>query len=316
MGPIERAAKTLPQFLEKRTFEYNEAIDGLGQTLWGVFKKVVIADSCAEYVYNIFNHYQNYSSSVLILGIFLFGIQLYTDFSGYSDIAIGIARLFNIELTTNFAYPYFSRNMAEFWRRWHITLYNWLSEYVFKPLQIGLRNLRVWGNIFAISVTFIVCGFWHGANLTFLIWGLINALAIIPLLFVKKRTLIPEIAAKGNLFPSLKEIFQIISTFSITLFAWIFFRSDNINVAFGYIGRLFSLSAGKEQFSFNGDLIFLISTILAVMCFEWLQRTKKYPLQFEEIRIPKHVKWGIYYILMFAILWFKGSQNSFVYFQF
>ncbi len=197
-GPIERATNLLPQFYNKRTFDYSNAVDGLRQILWGLFKKIVIADNCAEYANLIFNNSSSYSGSTLVLGALFFTFQIYCDFSGYSDIAIGTARLFGISLMQNFNFPYFSRDIAEFWRRWHISLSSWFRDYIYIPLG-GSRG-STWIKIRNTFVVFILSGFWHGANWTFIVWGALNAAYILPYLITKHNHNYPEIVAKGSLF--------------------------------------------------------------------------------------------------------------------
>ena len=219
-GPIERASNLLPQFQKKRVFNYENAILGINQIIWGLFKKIVIADNCAQYVDDIFLNQELYSSSTLILGAIYFSFQIYCDFSGYSDIAIGTSRLFSINLKTNFNYPYFSRDIAEFWRRWHISLSTWFRDYLYIPLG-GSRTskLKIVRNVF---VVFIVSGFWHGANWTFIIWGVINAVFYIPLLIFNKNRSNLDVVAKKSIFPKAKEFIQIFCTNIIVILGWIF----------------------------------------------------------------------------------------------
>ena len=253
-GPIERAVNLLPQFNQKRNFDYFKAVDGLKQILWGLFKKVVIADNCAIIVNDIFANYASYSSSTLILGAIFFAFQIYGDFSGYSDIAIGTSRLFGFQLMQNFAFPYFSRDIAEFWRRWHISLSTWFRDYLYIPLggSRGSTNKKV-RNIFII---FIVSGFWHGANWTFIIWGILNAFYFLPLLLFKTNRDNLNIAAEGKLLPTIREVLSIFSTFSLTVFAWIFFRAEDINHAISYISKIFSNSLFSIPAIFPKKLFF------------------------------------------------------------
>jgi len=237
-GPIERATHLLPQIKRERNFSYSNAVDGLRQILWGLFKKMVVADNCAYYANMIFNDYHNYTGVTLIFGAVLFAFQIYGDFSGYSDIALGTARLFGFDLLRNFSYPYFSRDIAEFWRRWHISLSSWFRDYLYIPL--GGSKGGNWMRIRNTFIIFIVSGFWHGANWTFIIWGFLNALFIMPSIILKTNRNNLNIVAEGRLFPNFREIIQLIITFSLACFAWIFFRSASVTDAFSYIGRLFS----------------------------------------------------------------------------
>ncbi|WP_147299180.1 MBOAT family O-acyltransferase, partial [Winogradskyella eximia] len=222
-GPIERAKNLLPQFKVKRKFSYDLASDGMRQILWGLFKKMVIADNCAVYVNQIFDAPQDYNSPTLILGAVLFAFQIYGDFSGYSDIAIGTAKLFGFNLMQNFATPYFSRDIAEFWRRWHISLSTWFRDYVYIPL--GGSKGGKWMKVRNTFIIFLVSGFWHGANWTFIVWGFLNALFFLPLLLTNNNRNHIDVVASNKMLPSIKEIFQIGVTFVLTCFAWIFFRA-------------------------------------------------------------------------------------------
>jgi D-alanyl-lipoteichoic acid acyltransferase DltB (MBOAT superfamily) len=230
----------LPQINRKREFDYDEASGGMRQILWGVFKKVVIADNCALLANRIFNNYDQLESSVLIMGVVYFAFQIYGDFSGYSDIAIGSAKLIGFSLTTNFKTPYFSRDISEFWRRWHISLSTWFRDYLFIPLNLQLRNLKKSAVVISVIITFLTCGLWHGANWTYIAWGGIIGLYFIPSLLRVRSNKNPDTAAKGKLIPSVKEILQIGFTFSLVCFAWIFFKSESIDKAVSFIRRIFS----------------------------------------------------------------------------
>ncbi|MEZ4808462.1 MAG: MBOAT family O-acyltransferase [Flavobacteriales bacterium] len=220
-GPIERATNLLPQFATRRLFDPAKATDGLRQILWGLFKKAVIADACAPIVDRIFDPGASWSGSTLLLGIFLFAFQIYCDFSGYSDIAIGVARLFGFELMRNFAFPYFSRDIAEFWRRWHISLNTWFRDYVYIPLggSKGGSLLRVRN----ILIVFLLSGLWHGANWTFVIWGLINALLFIPLLLSGRNRRNLGTVAEGRALPASSSRWRYIQDHAL---AWTFFRAE------------------------------------------------------------------------------------------
>ena len=310
-GPIERATNLLPQFLQKRAFDQAKAIDGMRQILWGLFKKIVIADNCAGYVNEIFTNYQDQSGSTLFIGAFFFALQIYGDFSGYSDIAIGTARLFGFKLMQNFAFPYFSRDIAEFWRRWHISLTSWFRDYLYIPLG-GSRvaKLKVIRNIF---IVFIVSGFWHGANWTFIFWGLLHACYFLPLLILHRNRKNLDVIAKGRYLPNLRELASMIITFLLVIFAWIFFRAENLNQAFEYVGGLFSISFFSLPEVLPAELLILI---LIMFVAEWLQRDKQHALQLDGVSIPGWVRWLIYYAVVFCIIWFRGEQQEFIYFQF
>jgi len=310
-GPIERAKNLLPQFLKKREFDTAKATDGIRQILWGLFKKMVIADNCATYANDIFNNYPDHSGSTLLLGAVFFAFQIYGDFSGYSDIAIGVSRLFGINLMQNFAFPYFSRDIAEFWRRWHISLTTWFRDYLYIPLggsRVGKSKMI--RNVFII---FIVSGFWHGANWTFIAWGIINAIYFLPLLLLKQNRKYTDNVAQGRLFPTIVDFIKIIYTFFLTTIAWVFFRSATVNDAFSYLREMFSLSLFSQPDIFPVEVIVLIIILLVV---EWLQRDKQHALEFDNIHIPKFFRYSIYYTILIIILLFSGQQQEFIYFQF
>ena len=291
-GPIERATHLLPQIQNKRTFDYSKAVDGLRQILWGLFKKVVIADQCAEYANQIFNNSTDYSGSTLVLGAIFFTFQIYGDFSGYSDIALGTARLFGIELLRNFAFPYFSRDIAEFWRRWHISLSTWFRDYLYIPL--GGSKGSTWMKVRNTFIIFIVSGFWHGANWTFIVWGVLNALYIMPsIIFNTNRTNL-EIVAKGKYLPNLKDLISIGFTFCLTGFAWIFFRAENLNHAMTYISQIFSSSIFTIPSVRPRPLVFLLVLFIII---EWFGRENKYALEKFGLKIPHVIRWVFYYIL-------------------
>ncbi|MFC1734093.1 MBOAT family O-acyltransferase [candidate division KSB1 bacterium] len=314
-GPIERATNLLPQFYSKRTFNYDKAVDGMRQILWGLFKKIVIADNCAEYANLIFNNSNDYSGSTLVLGVLFFTFQIYGDFSGYSDIAIGTSRLFGINLMRNFAFPYFSRDIAEFWRRWHISLSTWFRDYLYIPLG-GSR-----GNTFMkvrnTFIIFIVSGFWHGANWTFIVWGALNAIYFLPLLLTNRNRSNLEIVAKGNNLPSFKEISGIFITFGLTVIAWIFFRAENIGHAFNYLSGIFSPSLfSTPHFSGMRRALITILFVLIFICIEWNGREHQYAIaKFGENR-NRLYRWSLYFILIQLIFIFGGPQQNFIYFQF
>ncbi|WP_422859622.1 MBOAT family O-acyltransferase [Flagellimonas sp. S174] len=310
-GPIERATNLLPQFFKKRKFVYQSAVDGLRQVAWGLFKKIVIADNCAEYVNIIFADYQEYNSGTLLLGAFFFAFQIYGDFSGYSDIAIGISRLFGFDLKQNFAFPYFSRDIAEFWRRWHISLSTWFRDYLYIPLggSRGGTSMKI-RNTFII---FVVSGFWHGANWTFIVWGGLNALYFLPLLLAKRNRLNTDIVASNRWYPNVKESFQILLTFFLTLIAWVFFRAKSVSIGFDYIVRMFSM-----QF-FQNPLLDLDFSILYLLVFfiliEWMGRKSKYAIEGISV-LPRYFRWGFYFGLIILMFTFTGEQQEFIYFQF
>lgn len=311
-GPIERATHLLPQIQSPRTFKYSNAVDGLRQALWGFFKKIVIADTCAGFVNEIFDNYHHYSGLSLLAGAVLFAFQIYADFSGYTDIALGISRLFGFELLRNFAFPYFSRDIAEFWRRWHISLSSWFRDYVYIPLggSRGSKALMI-RNTFII---FLLSGFWHGANWTYLAWGALNAIYFIPLLLAGKNRNYLDIVAKGKLIPNLKELSQILITFLLTNLAWIYFRSQTIGQANDYLVRIFKLQQGYSANSLISSYFILLLALFILV--EWLNREKHHGLEISSL--PKWLRWSAYF-LIFGTIIFMGNLKSnyeFIYFQF
>lgn len=317
-GPIERATNLLPQFYKKRTFDYSKAVDGLRQILWGLFKKIVIADNCAVYANQIFNNSSDYSGSTLVFGALFFTFQIYGDFSGYSDIAIGTSRLFGFNIMRNFAFPYFSRDIAEFWRRWHISLSTWFRDYLYIPL--GGSHGGTWMKIRNTFVIFIVSGFWHGANWTFIIWGALNAIYFLPLLLTNSNRNNIGIVAQGKFLPSLKETLSILLTFGLTIVAWIFFRSENIGHAFEYLSGIFKhpgsyllLSTYINIYNSYIQIIFLISTMLTI---EWIGREQQYAIAKIGFKWTRPLRQALYIALIVTIIWLGGNEQQFIYFQF
>ncbi len=317
-GPIERASHLLPQFYKKREFEYDKAVDGLRQILWGLFKKVVIADNCATFANEIFNNSADYSGSSLVLGAVFFTFQIYGDFSGYSDIAIGVSRLFGFDLMQNFAFPYFSRDVAEFWRRWHISLSTWFRDYLYIPLG-GSRG-NVWSKIRNTFIIFIVSGFWHGANWTFIVWGGLNALYFLPMLLLKTNRINTTIVAKGKVLPSVKEFIQVSLTFGLTVLTWVFFRADNLRHAWGYLSGVFSKTLFSIPYVMEGEARILPKKILALILLfvvvEWRGREGKYALENIGLQWFYPIRWAFYYILILLVFLFVGKEQAFIYFQF
>lgn len=309
-GPIERATNLLPQFSKERTFNYNDAVDGLRQALWGLFKKIVIADNCAKYANIIFNNHTEYNGSTLLLGAVFFAFQIYGDFSGYSDIAIGISRLFGFDLKRNFAYPYFSRDIAEFWRRWHISLSTWFRDYLYIPLGGSRGGLKM--KIRNTFIIFVVSGFWHGANWTFIIWGALNALYFLPLLLANKNRINTDLVAEGKYFPSLKELGQMSFTFFLTIIAWVFFRADSVSHAMSYLKKTFSTSLFSEVEIFPTTILMLILFFIGT---EWLGRSCEYAIEKVDF-MSKPVRWGFYILLIVLMFSFTGEKQQFIYFQF
>ena len=309
-GPIERATHLLPQLKVNRKFEFNKAKEGIYQIVWGLVKKVVIADSCAIYANEIFNHYNSMNSWSLILGAIYFAFQIYGDFSGYSDIALGTSKLFGIDLLRNFNYPYFSRDIAEFWRKWHISLSSWFRDYLYIPLGGSKGN-----KLFQVRNTFIiflVSGFWHGANFTYVAWGLINALYFLPLLLLNQNRKNVADFTLGFNFDSVRTLLNILSTFALTCIAWIFFRSKTITDAFLYIKRMFeNQKFSTEYFRIERYSNELLALVLIFVIIEWNNRTKLEP-------ISGKWSWLKLSLCLAAIvaLGIFSDYKEFIYFQF
>ena len=313
-GPIERATHLLPQIKNNRTFNYSQAVSGLRQILWGLFKKIVIADNCAHYVNIIFNDYNDFNGSTLALGAVLFAFQIYGDFSGYSDIALGTARLFGIELLKNFNFPYFSRDIAEFWRRWHISLSSWFKDYLYIPLG-GSKG----GDLMRIRNTFIiflVSGFWHGANWTFIVWGFLNALFILPSIIFKTNRNNLDIVAKDSLLPTFKEFTAMAVTFTLTTLAWVFFRSDSVSQAVAIIGEIVSISFfTKPDFPGIGLILPTLILLVSFIIIEWLGRKSNFAIE-NVFLTNKVLRYAFYYVLIVILVLYKGPEQEFIYFQF
>ncbi len=311
-GPIERATNLLPQFERRRMFDYATAVSGLQLMLWGFFKKVVIADNVAPYVDSVFANYDSAGSMTLLAAAIQFTIQIYCDFSGYSDIGIGTARLFGIRMMRNFHLPYFSRNISEFWRRWHISLMTWFRDYIYIPL--GGNRVSKGKIVRNTIIVFLISGLWHGAAWTFIAWGAYNAILLIPgALQHKKDNNKNLIASEGHVLPSLNESICMALTFLIVLVGWILFRADNISVAWIYTERMFT--EWTLHTPVEGKSTFIWIAILFAA--EWFARHKESPLSFSGNGLMRHrtARWTIYWLVVVSITLFYRAQ-SFIYFQF
>jgi alginate O-acetyltransferase complex protein AlgI len=315
-GPIERATNLLPQFYKKREFNYAKAVDGMRQILWGLFKKVVIADNCAQYANEIFNNSGDYSGSTLFMGALFFTFQIYGDFSGYSDIAIGTSRLFGFNLKQNFAFPYFSRDIAEFWRRWHISLSTWFRDYLYIPLG-GSRG-GTWMKVRNTFIIFIVSGFWHGANWTFVVWGLLNAIYFLPLLLRDKNRSHLNVVAQGRYLPNFKELLLMSLTFVLTVFAWIFFRSENISHAAQYITDMLQYPGSFLLVSAYSEYVSIIILLILFIVVEWLGRHNPHTLFYLGSESQRSLRYIGYWLIIISIIWFgySSEKQEFIYFQF
>ncbi|WP_370443841.1 MBOAT family protein [Aquimarina sp. AU474] len=314
-GPIERASNLLSQITSKRTFNYVQCTDGLKLILWGLFKKIVIADALAPIVDDIFANYGSYPASTLILGVSLFSFQVYGDFSGYSDIAIGTAKLFGIELMSNFKFPIFSRNVAEYWQRWHVSLSTWFRHYVYIPLggnRVGkLKSIR------NIVIIFLVSGFWHGANWTFIAWGAFHALLYIPVFLMgRNRIYMNNVVAENRWFPSVIEIFQILITFSLVTFSRVFFRSESITDAFGFLEQIYSNFTFETYEHPLGYRMIDYFVLLGVfVLYEYrIRRDERSPFKFKS-KIVRFIAYAL--VILGMMLFFDDNiDRSFIYFQF
>lgn len=315
-GPIDRYLQLRNQFENIRVFEYHEAVDGLRQILWGAFKKTVVADNCTQITDQIFLNYTTLPASSLLLGIFYFSIQLYADFSGYSDMAIGLARLLGFRITKNFDFPYFSQNLVEFWRKWHISLTSWLTDYVFTPLTIAFRDYGSWGTSIAIFINFAAIGLWHGANWTFILFGVIHGCLLIGLMvknsFIKNRGI--KSYKKNNPF---RKSLNMISTFSLVMISLILFRSETIDGAFHYLTNMFSLSLFSVPPSDRYKEFIPLGLIIFMLIIEWSGRKKEYAIATMGISWPRAFRWFFYSIIIFAIFMFmQTGEMTFIYFHF
>jgi alginate O-acetyltransferase complex protein AlgI len=305
-GPIERASNLLPQFEKNRVFNYHSSIDGLRLILAGLFQKMVIADNCAFFVNTIFENYEAQTGSTLFVGAVFFAFQIYGDFAGYSNIAIGTARLMGFDLMRNFKFPYLAQNFSDFWRRWHISLSTWFRDYVYIPLGGNRKGkARLVVNIF---IVFLVSGLWHGANWTFVFWGLVHAIFVVPvILFFKKDVSF----SKEKMWPTAWELLRIGFTFCMVCLAWVFFRAETITDAFTYLKIIFSESLWSRPYvPLSG-----VALLFGYMILEWLQRHKKHILDISYLP-SKPLRYFIYYVVAFCVFYFAGDLQPFIYFQF
>lgn len=307
-GPIERASNLLPQILKKRVFKYEQGVQGLRLILWGMFKKVVIADSLAPVVNDIFGNYQELGGGTLWLGAIYFAFQIYCDFSGYSDIAIGTSKLFGFELMSNFKFPYFSRNIGEFWRRWHISLSTWFRDYLYIPL--GGSQKGKWKSIRNVFIIFAVSGFWHGANWTFIFWGLFHAILFLPsFIFNTNRKYTTSIIAQNTLLPSPKELIQVITTFILVTIGWVLFRSETIIDAFNYLNKMIvEINIPKSNRA-------VIPYVIILIILDFIIRKNERHLILSNKKAINNSLYILFAISIF-LLFFKEIQTGFIYFQF
>jgi alginate O-acetyltransferase complex protein AlgI len=309
-GPIERAAHLLPQFLKKRNFDRGKILDAMRQILWGLFKKVAIADSLAGRVDHVFLYYDQLQGIDLAAGAFLFAIQLYADFSAYSDIVIGVSRLFGFRVAKNFSYPYFSRDMAEFWRRWHISLSTWFRDYIFTPLTWNVNLNAHWLRMGCLLLTFSISGLWHGVTWTYIVWGAMNGLGFAPLVFGTPAAHQTRQAAEARLVPTVREGMQMLCVFAYVLLAWIFFRSPSIEHALGFIARMLT-----RTWFVRPEAGWLLLLAVLFLVFEWIRREQEHPLDIASW--PAAAQWPILLLLSLSIYFFKRPGSlDFIYTHF
>lgn len=304
-GPLESSITLLPQIQRERLFDYTQAKEGLKHILWGLFKKIAIADTCANYANDIFGNYEYFPGSMLVLGVFYFTIQVYADFSGYSDIAIGIGKLFGFELMKNFNLPFLSKNVTDFWRRWHISLTLWFNNYFFSPIYVSIRAWGVFAMYVSIFLTFLLSGLWHGASWNYILYGALQGTAIIVETRLSKQRKTWQKKLNKTVYFNL----SIGITMVFVLFTFVIFRSNDIPSAMNYLNRIASWSL----FEIPGKLAYL-PIIFVMLSWEWLQRKKSHAMNI--LHLPVGLRWGIYTILTFFILYYYGQDQEFYYFQF
>lgn len=320
-GPIDKAKDFLPQLKKQRVFVLEKASDGLRQILWGLFKKVVIANNIAPFTDSIFENFTELPSSTLLLGAFLYTIQLYADFSGYSDMAIGFSRLIGFNVTQNFSFPFYSQNIAEFWRKWHMSLTNWLTEYVFTPLSIQFRYYGKTGLGLSILINFTIIGVWHGANWTYIFFGFLHGCYFIPLIISGKLNKRKTISSK-KYFPSLIDSLKMLTTFLLVMFSFVIFKAKSLSLAFDYFYNLFSTSIFIRPYILEketGNSIFPATTLLLIfilLIIEWFSRDKQHVLSNLELKIPMYLRHVLYYLILITIIWFSTKEQQFIYLKF
>lgn len=316
-GPIEKAKQLLPQFFTLKRFKYEDGIDGLKQILWGMFKKVVVADNIIRIINDGFNNYESASGFQLVLGLLLLSVHFYCDFSGYSDIALGTARLFGFRLTQNFAFPLFSRSIVELWRRWHISLTSWFWEYIYVPLGGSKVNKTI--TVRNIFVVFLISGLWHGANWTFITFGLFHAMIFTFTILLKKRRTFDGVIAEKSWFPSFPELTQMIFTFCLFSFSLVLFHAKSLKQSRDYVTAIFSnnffWSTGAENALISPpDYILFIGFTFAMFVFEWFNRKNSHGLS--QLKLSTSGRWLVYSLICLITLVYFGENNEFVYFQF
>ncbi|GHS85728.1 O-acyltransferase [Bacteroidia bacterium] len=321
-GPIDRPDTFIPQLQSKRSLDYSLLVDGLRQILWGFFKKMVIADHCANIVNAVWEHHSDCSSGTLILTAVLYAFQMYADFSGYTDMAIGIAKTLGFRVTKNFNHPFLAQNVADFWRRWHISLTSWLTDYVFMPLNVAWRNWGKFGMILAIIVDFIICGLWHGANWTFVLWGTLHGLLFIPLILSGIMNKKQKLETNTLGLPTLKVFGKMLLTFVIIALGMIIFRADSIHQAVEYLSEMCSFATIENAYEGLNqmEVIFSICMVIGLMLYEFAMEKHSESLQTWFGNIPGIFRWFVYLLLLLSIVYLGeyggGNENTFIYFRF
>jgi len=316
-GPIDSAYSFIPQLEKKRSFDFSKIIDGFLQILWGFFKKLVVADNCAVVTNYLFDNYSTLPASSLLLATFLYTIQLYADFSGYSDMAIGFSRLLGFNVTKNFNFPFYAQNIADFWQRWHISLTSWMTEYVFTPLSFTFRSLGKLGIVLALLLNFILVGFWHGPNWTYIFYGFLHGCYFIPLVLGKGIT---KVKFNNKVFPSFIEFAKMLGTFSLVMFSLLIFKASSLTQAVSYFSHFFSSSIFQIPIVFNvQSSLVVISFCMIVLLVEWVQRNKDHALQFSSISYHYHFYFRslVVTVVFWAIvIWGASGNKTFMYFKF
>jgi alginate O-acetyltransferase complex protein AlgI len=321
-GPIERIQEFIPQIQKKREFDYTLAIDGLRQFLWGLFKKMVIANKLTVFVNLIFDDYQHMSGNTLLIGAVFYSFSLYADFSGYSDMACGVSKMFNIRITNNFSFPFFSTNISDFWKKWHISLTSWMMNYVYTPLSFLTRKYKKYGLIISITLTFLLVGLWHGPYLTYLAFGVYHGFLFTLLLISSSSLQKKQLRINKFGLPSFVDFFKMMRTFLLVSLGMIIFRSESIESAISYMSEIFSSSLFNnpieeiKKISIGADIIYVSLILVGFVLFEWLQRDKEHALQFNDKKTNVMMRWSIYYLFVYLIVVFQGGQQSFIYVQF
>ena len=316
-GPIDRAGGLIPQLENKRTLQYSEGVDGLRQILWGLFKKIVIANSCSVITDSIFDNYQTLPASTLVFGSFLYCIQGYSDFSGYSDMAIGFSRLLGFNVAKNFNFPFFSQNIAEFWQKWHISFTSFMTEYVFTPLSFIFRRLGKSGVIIAVLLNFLLIGIWHGDRLTYILFGFLHGCYFIPLI-INGRLNRKSSTLENNNMPTIKQFFNMVKTFILVMLTMVIFKFETISEAFYFYKSMIATSLFSIPIlnSSRIEALILVLFILFMIIFEWFGRNQEHAMANLEYKMPKLARWTFYYVIILTILCYSGSQYQFIYAQF